>query len=163
MPEHSFSWTDPAATARTGMEMKGIDYMNAIRTGELPAPPISQAFGFELVEIGEGLATFRVEPQDFHCNPMGTVHGGLALTLLDSCCGCCIHTTLEAGEFYGTLETKVNLVRPIMPGQGALLAKGEVVYRGRQVATSEGRLVGEEDGKLYAHGTSTCLIQKVGG
>jgi uncharacterized protein (TIGR00369 family) len=90
---------------------------------------------------------------------MGTVHGGLVMTLVDSACGAAVHSTLPEGTFYGTVETKVNMVRPITGDTGPLLCTGMVVHRGSKVATAEARVVGESDGKLYAHGTSTCLIQ----
>jgi uncharacterized protein (TIGR00369 family) len=158
MGELTITWEDPAETAGQGRELGGLAYMEAIRDGRLPRAPIQHLLGFALVEVAEGRVAFRVEPGEQHFNPMNSVHGGLAMTLLDSACGACVHTTLEAGQFYGSLETKVNFVRQITAESGPLLAHGEVIYRGGKVATSEGRLVGEGDGTLYAHGTSTCLI-----
>ena len=113
--------------------------------------------GFDLVDVTEGTAAFRYRPDARHRNPLGTVHGGVAMTLLDSAAGAAVHSTLGDGSGYTTLETKVNLVRAVRPTTGPLLAEGSVVHRGRTVATAESRLVAE-DGTLYAHATSTCLI-----
>ena len=138
--------------------MTGLDRLAAIARGDAPPAPIQETLGFDLVEVGEGRTVFRVVPGERHLNPLGTVHGGLAMTLLDSATGAAVHTTLADGEAYGTLETKVNLVRAIRPDTGPLLARGNVVHRGSRVATAEARLEGESDGRLYAHATSTCLI-----
>jgi uncharacterized protein (TIGR00369 family) len=140
------------------MTPSGLDRMRAIRDGEAPPAPIQATLGFELTEVDEGRVVFAGEPGERHFNPMGTVHGGFALTLLDSACGACVHTTLSADEAYATLEIKVNLVRALTAETGPVRAEGTVIHRGGRVATSEGRLVGERDGKLYAHATSTCMI-----
>jgi uncharacterized protein (TIGR00369 family) len=132
--------------------------MQAIRDGRVPRPPIADLLEFDLVEVAEGHAVFRLETRAELTNPLGTVHGGIAMTLIDSATGCAVHTTLGEGGAYGTLETKVNLVRAVRADTGALLAEGTVVHRGSRVATAEARITGEADGKLYAHGTSTCLI-----
>ncbi len=113
--------------------------------------------GFTLVEVDHGFAVFEGEPSDRVLNPLGAVHGGWALTLIDSACGCAGHTTLPAGVGYGTVETKVNFVRAISPETGRLRAEGRVLAQGRTIITAEGKLVGA-NGKLYAHGTSTCMI-----
>jgi uncharacterized protein (TIGR00369 family) len=132
--------------------------MQAIREGRIPRPPIADLLDFELVEVAEGHAVFRLETRPELTNPLGTVHGGIAMTLIDSATGCAVHTTLGEDGAYGTLETKVNLVRAVHVDTGALLAEGNVVHRGSRVATAEARITGEADGRLYAHGTSTCLI-----
>jgi uncharacterized protein (TIGR00369 family) len=132
--------------------------MEAIARGTAPRASIQDTLGFDLVEVGEGRTVFRIEPGPHLLNPLGTVHGGVAMTLLDSATGAAVHTTLGEGEAYGTLETKVNLVRAIRPDTGPLVARGTVVHRGSRVATAEGRLEGEADGRLYAHATSTCLV-----
>ncbi len=121
------------------------------------AAPIQELLGFDLVDVTEGTAAFRYRPDTRHRNPLGTVHGGVAMTLLDSGAGAAVHSTLGAGCGYTTLETKVNLVRAVRPTTGPLLAEGSVVHCGRTVATAESRLVAEE-GTLYAHARSTCLI-----
>ncbi|MEK6277556.1 MAG: PaaI family thioesterase [Actinomycetota bacterium] len=160
MPERTrtVSWEDPAESARRGMEMGGLDYIRAIHRGEIPAPPMAILLGFDLHEVEEGRVTFRAVPGEHLYNPMNSVHGGLALTMLDSAAGASVHTTLPQGKLYGSLETKVNMVRAIDADSGPLLAQGSVVHRGSKIATAEARLIGEQDDRLYAHGTSTCLI-----
>ena len=138
--------------------MTGLELMQAIRDGRAPKAAIQELLGFALVEVGEGRTVFRLETRPELTNPLGTVHGGIAMTLIDSATGAAVHTTLGEGGAYGTLETKVNLVRAIQVDTGALLAEGNVVHRGSRVATAEGRIVRESDGKLVAHGSSTCLV-----
>ena len=137
--------------------MTGLEAMHAIVAGELPGPPIAELVGFDLVEVGEGRASFELDPAERHYNPLGTVHGGIAATLLDSAMGCAVHTTLNEGEAYTTLELKVNYVRAITEATGRVVATGSVIHRGGRVATAEARLT-DADGRLLAHGTSTCLI-----
>jgi uncharacterized protein (TIGR00369 family) len=124
---------------------------------EIPHAPIAELVGMELVELGEGRATFALDPAERHYNPLGTVHGGIAATLLDSAMGCAVHTTLSDGERYTTLELKVNFVRAITEATGRVVASGSVIHRGGRIATAEARLA-DENGRLLAHGTSTCLI-----
>jgi uncharacterized protein (TIGR00369 family) len=124
---------------------------------EIPHAPIAELVGFDLVEAGEGRASFELDPAERHYNPLGTVHGGIAATLLDSAMGVAVHTTLNAGETYTTLELKVNFVRAITEATGRVVATGSVIHRGGRVATAQARLT-DEDGRLLAHGTSTCLI-----
>lgn len=138
-------------------EHAGLQQLLAIRDGTAPAAPVQELLGFDLVDVSEGAATFSYQPDARHRNPLGSVHGGIAMTLLDSAAGAAVHSTLDDGSGYTTLETKVNLVRAVLPTTGPLLAKGSVVHRGRTVATAESRLVAA-DGMLYAHATSTCLI-----
>ena len=157
MGELTVTWEDPAALAQAGRGMVGIDFLRAIRDGELPPAPIQSLMSFRLDEVDEGRVVFVGEPGEQHFNPIGVVHGGLAATLLDSALGACVHTTLAEGEGYTTLETKFNLVRPMVGGMGEVRAEGRVVHRGGRVATSEGRIT-RADGKLVAHGTSTCMI-----
>jgi uncharacterized protein (TIGR00369 family) len=138
--------------------MTGLEYMCAILDGRLPPPPIARTMGFAGAEAGEGRAVFVSEAAEFLYNPIGVVHGGFAMTLLDSALGCAVHTTLSRGERYTSLETKVNFVRPITEHTGRVRCEGTVVHRGRTVATAEGRLIEERTGNLLAHGTTTCLI-----
>ena len=100
---------------------------------------------------------FQGTPKPAYLNPLGSIHGGWIATLLDSCMACAVHTTVPAGQGYTTVEFKLNCVRPVMPDTGPLRAEGKVINAGRTIATSEGRLV-DASGKLYAHGTETCLI-----
>lgn len=138
--------------------MNGLEFLRNLHFGGGPRAPMAELMGFELVEVEEGLAVFAITPGQQHYNPLGTVHAGVALTLLDSAMGAAVHTTLAEGVAYTTLETKVNLVRAIRSDTGELRAEGRVVHRGRTTATCEGRFIATADGKLYAHGTSTCLI-----
>ena len=161
MGELTVSWEDPAALAAKRQGMLGIDFLRAIRDGELPPAPIQNLMSFHLAEVDEGRVVFVAEPGEQHFNPIGVVHGGLAATLLDSATGAAVHTTLAEGEGYTTLETKFNLVRPMMARMGEVRAEGSVVHRGGRVATAEGRVT-RADGKLLAHGTSTCMIVPLG-
>ncbi len=137
--------------------LSGLEFMNKIASGELPQPPIGQTMGFRLCVVERGQAVFEGIPEARHYNPIGTVHGGFASTLLDSAMGCAMHTYLDVGVFYTTLELKVNLTRPITENTGPLLAEGRVIHCGRRTGTADGRLT-DSTGKLYAHGVTTCMI-----
>ena len=138
----------------------GLEFLRAIASGALPFPPIGKTLNFFLLEVGEGRVVFQGTPTFDFYNPIGTVHGGWAATLLDSCMGCAIQTTLKKSYGYTTVELKVNMVRPMSDQTGPVRAEGKIIHPGRQVATSEGRLYGP-DGKLYAHGTTTCMIFEI--
>ena len=157
----TISWMDPVPTALRGLEMSGLEYLRALMAGELPPPPIAMTLGMEPIEVEEGRAVFAALPAEYHYNPIGVVHGGLAATLLDSATGCAVQTTLPAGVAYTTLEMKTNFVAAITRDTGRVLCEAEIVHRGRTIATAEGRLRAEAGGKLLAHGTSTCLIKQV--
>jgi len=144
----------PLDQART---MDGLELFKGLMEGRFPAPPISRALGFQMSEVELGRVAFTYTPVSEHYNPLGTVHGGIAATLLDSVMGCCIHTTLKAGTAYTTVEIKVNYVRAMTDKTGPVRAEGKVINVGSRIATSEGRLV-DATGKLLAHGTTTCLI-----
>lgn len=135
----------------------GMDIFNAIFSGELPTPPMGETLDYIPIHMEYGLAIFQGRPQHKHYNPMGTIHGGWFCTLLDSAVGCAIHSTLDAGKGYTTLELKVNIVRALTAKVPLVRAEGKVVHVGRQTATAEGKILGP-DGKLYAHATTTCLI-----
>ncbi|HQU82733.1 MAG TPA: PaaI family thioesterase [Pyrinomonadaceae bacterium] len=136
---------------------KPIEIFKKMVARDLPAPPIGESFDFLLTEIEPGRAVFEGKPHGKFYNPLGTIHGGFICTLLDSAMACAIHATLDVGKGSTSVEIKVNFVRPIFEKTGALKAVGEVVNVGRQIASSEGKLIGA-DGKLYAHGTTTCFI-----
>ncbi len=153
----SITWSDPQPLAAAARTMLGIEFLRAIRDGRLPASPIAQLLGFSLVEVEPGHAVFECTPGERHYNPIGVVHGGLAMTLLDSAMGCCVQTKIPAGAGYATLEAKTNLVRPITMATGKLRAVGKVLHVGKRVATAEGRLE-DAQGKLYAHATTTCIV-----
>jgi uncharacterized protein (TIGR00369 family) len=146
------------AALQNAAGMTGLEFIQALFAGSLPAPPITATMGFTGAEAEKGKVTFFGEAGEHLYNPIGVVHGGFAMTILDSAMGCAVHTTLSVGEAYTTLETKVNFVRPITLETGRLRCDGTIVHRGGTVATAEGRLVAEGTGKLLAHGTSTCLV-----
>src|SRR5215208_5631970 len=154
----TITWQDPAANFERPRSLSGMESLQAIMNGTLPPPPIALTLGMDIVELDEGRAVFEAHPAEFHYNPIGVVHGGLAATLLDSATGCAVQTTLPAGVGYTTLELKTNFVRAITRDTGRVLCEAEVVHRGGTIATAEARLRAESDGKLLAHGTSTCLI-----
>lgn len=145
------------ASPETLKAMSGLEFLTALAKGDLPAPPITRTLGFTLAEVSEGRALFRGKPIFDYYNPIGSVHGGWAATLLDSCMACAVQTTLPAGSGYTTLEIKVNFVRSITEASGTVEAEGRVIQSGRRVGVSEGRLT-DSKGRLLAHGTTTCLI-----
>ena len=144
----------PIETARS---LDGIDLIRGIMAGKYPAPPISKVLGMSIDEAEPGRVVFGYTATFDHYNPLGSVHGGIAATLLDSAMGCCIHTTLKAGIGYTTVEIKVNYVRAMTDKTGPVRAEGKVINAGARIATSEGKLF-DASGKLLAHGTTTCLI-----
>jgi len=151
-------FTGPGVTPTgTVKSLSGLEFLRGIVAGRLPQPPITQTLNYFLIEVDEGRAVFQGTPLAPYTNPLGSIHGGWAATLLDSCMACAVHSTVAAGQGYTTVEFKLNLVRPIFADTGPLRAEGKVINTGRTIATSEGRLFGP-DGKLYAHGTETCLI-----
>lgn len=137
--------------------MTGLETMRAIVAGELPPPGIAQLLGMELVEVDEGHAMFTLEPDSRMLNPIGSVHGGIAATLLDSAMGCAVHSTLEPGLGYTTAQLNLHYLRSMQPGMGQVRAIGTVLHRGRKQATAEAKLI-DSGGRLLAHGTTTCLI-----
>jgi uncharacterized protein (TIGR00369 family) len=153
----TITWEDPRALAEAGRNLSGLEYLQRIVAGALPRPPIGVLMDFAITELGEGRAVFTVEPAEYHYNPIGVVHGGLAATLLDSAMGCAIHSTLPAGAGYTTLEIKVNYVRAMTAETGTVRCEAQVIHIGGRTATAEGRVL-DEAGKLYAHGTTTCII-----
>ena len=137
--------------------MTGKEILQAIIDGRLPHPPISQTLKFWLVEIGDGFAAFEGEPDDHLLNPMGTVHGGWAMTLIDSATGCAGYSLMPAGAGFRTVETKVNLSRPITSDTGRVRTEARVVSQTRQIISTEARLT-SRDGRVLAHGTSTLMV-----
>lgn len=154
------SWEDPQLAVKGAEGRTGLELLNEMLQRRLPRPPITATLDFGLVEVGEGTAVFAGEPGEHLYNPIGSVHGGWAMTLLDSAMGCAVHTTLAAGERYTTVEVKVNFVRPITVETGRVRCEGKVLHRGGTIATAEGKLVAEASGKLLAHGTTTCVISR---
>ena len=152
-PSFSYGLAEPADVAG----MSGREMMQAMIECKLPAPPIAQTLNFWLAEVGDGYAVFEGDTGPHLLNPFGTVHGGWALTLIDSATGCAAHTMLPPGIAYTTVETKVNFTRPIKHDTGRVRAEGRVVSRGRQIMSAEGRVF-DATGRILAHGTSTLMV-----
>ncbi|MFL6623834.1 MAG: PaaI family thioesterase [Sulfurifustaceae bacterium] len=138
----------------------GLELLQRTLTGELPSPPMCQTLGFFLVEVELGGVVFEANPRVDYMNRLGSVHGGWAATVLDSCLGCAIHSMLPLGKAYATLDIRVSFVRAIAPDCGPMRAEGKVINVGRRVATAEGRL-SDSTGRLFAHASSTCLIVEI--
>ena len=145
------------ATSADMAGLTGREFLEAILEGRLPAPPIAKTMSFRLTEVGDGFAAFEGEPGEHLLNPLGGVHGGWALTLIDSAGGCAAHSTLPAGVGYATVETKGNFSRPITRETALVRAEGRVVARGRQIISTEVKVLAR-DGKILAHGTSTVMV-----
>lgn len=154
----SFSWEDPASMADAAARRSGLDHLREIVAGNLPPPPIAQLLDFSILQVDPGRVVFAFEPAEWMYNPIGSVHGGVAATILDSCMGCAVHSTLEAGIAYTTTDLHVRYIRPMTDATGRVLAEGRVVHSGRRTATAEGRLFVEQDESLIAHATTGCAI-----
>jgi uncharacterized protein (TIGR00369 family) len=153
-------WTDPMISAAAARGASGIEFLQKLVRGEIPPPPIAELMGFTLTKVEPGYALFECDPAEYHYNPIGLVHGGLACTLLDSAMSCAIQTLVPAGSAYTTLELKVHLVRAITDKTGHLRAEGRIIHGGSRMGTAEGKLV-DKDGRICAHGTTTCMIMKL--
>ena len=138
-------------------EMSGLEFVKGLVDGTLPLNTIARTLGYDIAEVESGRVVITAEPNMTHLNPAGTVHGGFSATLLDSCMGLAVLSTLERGIGQTTLEFKISLVRPITPETGSVKAEGVVISRGRRIGTAEGRIT-DGNGRLLAHGTTTCLI-----
>ena len=137
--------------------LSGLEFMRGMIAGRFPPPPIATALKFALIEVEHGRAVFEGMPEFAFYNPIGCVHGGYAATLLDSCMGCAVHTSMPPGMAYTTLEFKINFVRAITDQTGRVRAEGKVIHPGNRTATAEGYLY-DERRKLLAHATTTCLV-----
>lgn len=155
----TFTWEDPTPFARRASGRSGLEVLQLVIEGKLPRPPMGSLMDIRLVEASRGRAMFRGIPQEFHYNPIGSVHGGYGATLLDSAMGCAVHTMLDPGDTYTTLEFKINFLRALTHETGEVQGIGLVVHAGRTTAIAEGRIV-DEGGKLYAFATTTCQIKR---
>jgi uncharacterized protein (TIGR00369 family) len=155
----TFSWSDPNAIAAAASGLSGMEFFAAVSEGRIALPPITAALEIEGVAFGDGTASFRLTPREYHYNPIGSVHGGVFSTLLDSACGCAVHTKLPAGAFYTSLDLSVKFLRPVTTGTGTITADGSVVHFGRRTALAESRIT-DAAGKIYATATSSCLIMR---
>lgn len=151
------TWYDPAIGAGEGLAMAGLDYLQAMIDGILPPPPISGLIDMALVAAEAGRVEFTCEPDESAYNPIGSVHGGLVCTLLDSVAGCALHSTLPQGRGYTSVEIKINYLKPVRSTSGRLTAVGTVVKAGSRVAFTEG-LVTDASGAVVATATSTLLV-----
>jgi len=157
MPSRIAGKTFGTVSADRQTEMSGLEFVRGLVDGTLPLNTIAETLGYDVTEVASGRVVVTAEPSGIHLNPAGTVHGGLAATLLDSCMGLAVQSTLEKGVGQTTLEFKISLVRPITPETGPIKAEGVVLSRGRRIGTAEGRIT-DQQGRLLAHGTTTCLV-----
>jgi uncharacterized protein (TIGR00369 family) len=139
-------------------QYSGLEYLSKVFAGEFAGSPIASTLDFHPVELEAGRVVFEGEPQQFVYNPIGSVHGGYAAAILDTVLGCSIQTMLEAGQAYTTVELKVNYVRAMTDKTGVVRAEGKTIHVGKNLATAEAKLFGRDDGKLYAHGSTTCFV-----
>lgn len=155
--ERSFTWSDPHETAAASRTMAGLDLMRALHDGSVPPPPVIDLVGISVTEVDEGRVVMSLTPAEYHYNPIGTMHGGILATLLDSVMGCAVHTTLPKGRGYTSLEIKVNYVRAVTNASGELSAEGKIVHAGNRSAVAEARVV-DAKGRLCATASTTCLV-----
>ena len=151
------TWLDPSLGVEAGTTLTGVEYLRAMARGDAPPPPLALLMGFTLDEVNEGKVTMSVVPAEFHYNPMGVVHGGLAATLFDSALGCAVQSMLPPAHAAPTLQLQINYIRPITIATGKVQCSGEIIHMGKRSATAEGRLT-DSSGKLYAHATGTFVI-----
>jgi uncharacterized protein (TIGR00369 family) len=153
----SYDWQDPMITAAAAREMSGLELLQAIADGRLPAPPISVTLDFTLSEVAKGRVVFTSAPGEHHYNPIGSVHGGVYATLADSAAACAVHTTLPQGVAYTSVDLSIRYLRPITADSGPLRCVGTVVNRGRRTALAQAELFDPAD-RLLGHAMSTCLL-----
>ena len=158
----TISWQDPMIGASAMTTMSGLEYMQALRDGAVPPPPIIHLMNMDLVSVEPGVVVFSAQPDESHYNPIGAVHGGFACTVLDSVAGCAVHTTLPQGYGYTSLEIKVSYLRALSTTTGPLTAIGRVIKPGKRVAFAEGELT-DAEGRVVATTSSTLLVFELGG
>jgi uncharacterized protein (TIGR00369 family) len=155
--ERNHTWPDPALTASAARGLDGLTFLRQLAAGEVPPAPIATTLGMTLEDVDEGRVVFGLEPAEFHYNPIGSVHGGVYATLLDSACGCAVHSALPAGARYTSLDLTVKFLRGIDVGTGPVRCAGRLIHLGRSTALAEARLT-DAAGRLYAHATSSCMV-----
>ena len=153
------TWEDPASIPNLRKSMSGMDILTGVMEGKYPPPPMGKLMNIRLSEVARGRIVFSAELGEYHYNPLGMVHGGFAATILDSAMGCCVHSCLEAGDLYTTLDIKVNYLKALTLNAGTVRGIADLIHLGRTTALVEARLVDEAE-TLYAHATSTCLIRR---
>ena len=159
MPKRSrtIQWEDPKISSRNTQATSGLDYLSAIKNGDIAPPPAASLIGYRMVDVKVGQAVFELDPAEYHYNPFSTVHGGMLSTLLDTAMTAAVMTVLPAGKVCSTLELKVNFICPVSKKTGLITAMATLIHAGKRIATVESRLVDSKK-KLYAHATSTCII-----
>lgn len=159
---HTATWGDPAISMRAAQSLTGIEWLRAMMRGEVPGPPLAYLIGMKLTKIDEGSVIVSLVPAEYHYNPLGVLHGGIAATLFDSSLGCAVQTLLPAGMLAPTLQLQVNYIRPVTVKTGQIYCSGQVVHPGKQTATAEGRMT-DANGTLLAHATGTFVIKSLEG
>lgn len=154
-------WANPADLAAKAKTLSGFDFLNGILTGEIPPAPIAETLDFHPISLEKGKVVFEFEPQEFHYNPIGSVHGGVITTILDTVMGCSIQSALQLGQAYTTLELKVNFLKAVTIKSGKITSTGKIIHLSKSTALVEADLK-DEEGRLYAHGVSTCMIFSIG-
>lgn len=155
--KRTYEWSDPLVGAEKARSMSGFDYLQAMNDGAIAFPPLLQTLGIERPELKEGEVTFSFAPQEYHYNPIGCVHGGVITAVLDSAMGCTLQSVLPAGVGYTTLELKTNFLKAVTSKIPRLWSTGKIIHSGKTTALVEADLR-DEDGKVYAHATSTCML-----
>ncbi|HEX8511367.1 MAG TPA: PaaI family thioesterase [Propionibacteriaceae bacterium] len=157
--ERTYDWDDPTPTVLAGVNQDGLTVLQAIRTGTLPMPPALKTLGIEPLEAAPGRVSFSLDPDEFHLNPFGIVHGGVLTTMLDTAMGCAVHSLLPAAVGYLTSELNVRFVRPALLTSGPLVCTGEVVHQGNTTAIAAARIVDVNE-RLIAVAGATCLLRR---
>ncbi|QAY74209.1 PaaI family thioesterase [Agromyces protaetiae] len=158
----TFTWIDPSVPLPKLAQLSGFDYLTALKTGELPPPPIVSVMRLDLAEVRRGEVVFLGHAAEAHFNPLGTIHGGWACTALDTALGCAVHSTLDAGTTYTSIDINVSYLRPIQPSTEPLRITGTVTKPGSRVAFAEGRIE-DPEGRVVATATSSLLVFPIGG
>ncbi|MFJ5531782.1 PaaI family thioesterase [Streptomyces sp. NPDC093261] len=153
----TYEWDDPAVTAAAAGRMSGLEFLYELLAGRLPAPPVIATLGLVLSEVDQGRVVFSLVPGEEHYNPIGSVHGGVYATLLDSAAGCAVHSTLPQGMAYTSLDLTVKFLRPVTVDTGEVRAVGTVLSSGRRTALAQAQLLDSAD-RLLAHATSSCVL-----
>lgn len=157
----TITWHDPMIGAEAAKGLAGLEYLLAMKRGEMLPPPFMTLIGIGMGDVEAGRVTFTLQPAEYHYNPIGSVHGGIISTLMDSAMGCAVHSLLPAGTGYTTLELKVNFLKSLTRYTGEVVCGGKAIHVGGRVATAEARLT-DAAGTLYGHATTTCLILRGG-
>jgi len=155
----TITWEDPRVVLAAVRSLSGLECLEQIVAGKLPPPPMAQLMDIRIAEMQRGRVVFEGHPAEYHYNPLGVIHGGMTATLLDSAMGCAVHSCLEAGDRYTTLEIKVNYIKPMTLETGRVRGIANIIHIGRTTALAEARVVDDSD-TVYAHATSTCLIKR---